>query len=486
MEHKLIQNQSQQLILSPQLKQYLKLLQLPLIDLQQSIEEELSQNPVLEETLSEPEEASELSVDDSIDDGESKDSAQSSDGELDRTLNELNDLDNDYRSNFNSQNDFSGESTAQLDKKKRYMESLLTNQNTLAQYLEWQLNLHSLTEQERVIAQEIIGNINDDGYFASSVEEISETTKTKVEEVEKVLKRLQTMDPPGVGGRNLSEVLLIQLKRQNSTPLAQKIVTDHLGLLQRKQIDQLAHALLTPKENVINALKVISKLEPKPGRVFYHDEPISVIPDIILIPNENDEEEASYHIEINHERIPELRINQKYRKLIRQKDIDAKTKAFLKEKIQAALLYIRALGERKSTLRQIAEQLVDYQKEFLKHGFSHLKPLRLKDVAEKLGIHESTISRAISGKYMTCPQGTIPLKNFFSNSVASTDGESQSQKSIMERIKQLIDEEDKKHPLSDAALVEQLKSEGIPIARRTAAKYRELLKILPTHLRKFR
>ncbi len=479
MEQRLIQTHSQQLILSPQLRQYLKLLQLPLLDLQLSIEEELAQNPVLEEEATNAEKEAgdeQLENDAAVNEREL---------EFDKTLDQLGSLDDDMRETLYHSSDFSGESVIDAIKKHDYQESILTSQPTLANYLEWQLNLHNLTEDEKRIAVEIIGNINDDGYFVSTIEEIATSTKTPADQVEKILKVIQTFDPPGVGGRNLSEVLLIELKRNQSGTLAQKIVEHHLPLLQRKQLDSLAAVLSTTPEQISHACQVISRLEPKPGRIFYQNKTISVVPDIMINRSESEKDgETEYVIEINHEIIPELRINQKYRKMLKQKNIDAKTKAFLREKIQAALLFVRALAERKSTLRQIADELIKIQKDFLDRGFSYLKPLRMRDIAEKLGIHESTISRAINGKYVSCPQGTIPLKNFFSSGMAMDDGVMESQKSVIEKVRRLIDSENKEKPYSDAHIASLLKTEGVTIARRTVTKYRELLRVLPTHLRK--
>ena len=483
MEQRLVQSQSQQLILSPQLRQYLKLLQLPLLDLQMQVQEELAQNPTLEETASsDDKEAPEERV---IDLGPQ--STDSNDDPINRSLAQLDAIDESWGQNsYYQSTDLIDEATPDAIKKHNYRETILTAQPTLSNYLEWQLGLLSLKEKEREIVNEIIGNINDDGYFVSTVEEVAQTTKSSPEEVERVLQLVQTLDPPGAGGRNLSEVLLIQLNRKGSGPLPKKIVQHHLSLLQKKQIDALAATLSASPEHVSLACQTIAKLEPKPGRIFYQNQPITVVPDVIITLVEDEDGEHHYDIEINHEVIPELRVNQKYRQMLKQKNIDSKTKTFLREKIQSALILIRALSERKSTLRQIAEELVKIQKDFLDHGFSHLKPLRLKDLAEKLGIHESTISRGIHEKYVQCPQGTIPLKSFFSSSMTMTNGTIESQKSLIEKVRSVIESEDKRKPLSDAQIMTILKHQGIDIARRTAAKYRELLKILPTHLRKMK
>lgn len=477
LQPQLSQSQSQQLILSPQLRQFLKLLQLSIVDLQTSVEQELIQNPVLEEIKDESPDSELTSDDNPINTSEAE-------LEFDKKIDQMGAFDDDMRENLFRQTDFAEGSVSDLQKKKEYQDSILSKSPTLTDYLEWQIGLLGLDDDEDKIAQEIIGNINEDGYFVGSIDEIADITKSDSRIVEKILEAIQTMDPPGVGGRNLQEVLTLQLKRRKSNPLPIKIVESQFALLERKQFDQIAKALSTSPEHVSQACKLIGMLEPKPGRIFYQDEAISVVPDISIMPSEDNENE--YDIEIHNERIPELRVNPTYRKMIKQKDIDPKTKAFLREKMQAAMMYIRALSERKSTLRRIAEEIIKAQKDFLDSGFAQLKPLRLRDIADKIGIHESTISRAIQGKYVRSPQGTIPLKSFFSNALAADNGEMESQKSVMEKIKNLVESEDPKKPLSDAKIVSLLKTDGIQVARRTIAKYRDLLKILPSHLRKTR
>jgi len=473
MQPQLSQSHSQQLILSPQLRQFLKLLQLPIIDLQMSVEQELIQNPVLEEVKNDSadSETSEVS-----------ESPSAAELEFDEKMDQMRVLDDDMRENLFRQTDLSEGSVPDLQKKKEYQESILSNATTLTDYIEWQLGLLGLDEEQGRVAEEIIGNINEDGYFVGSIDEIADATKSNKNLVEKVLEAIQSLDPAGVGGRNLQEVLVLQLKRRKSGPLPIHIVELHFPLLERKQIDQIAKALSTSPEHVSQACKLIGSLEPKPGRIFYQDESISVIPDITIMPSEDKENE--YDIEVHNETIPELRVNPLYRKMIKQKDLDPKTKIFLREKMQAAMMYIRALSERKSTLRRIAEEIVKAQKDFLSAGFAQLKPLRLRDIADRIGIHESTISRAIQGKYVRSPQGTISLKSFFSNALTADSGEIESQKSVMEKIKNLVESENPKKPLSDSKIVTLLKNDGVQVARRTVAKYRDLLRILPSHLRK--
>ena len=474
MEPKLSQNQSQRLILAPQLRQFLKLLELPIFELEQKVQEELEQNPVLEETkpASEEETASEP---------EAPETPREEEPVRD-ILREMEMLDR-ARNLEDFSSDFSGYNQDEAQKKRDYQESILTKPPTLGDYLDWQLGLLELSASERKIAQEIIGNVNDDGQLAASLEEIAQEAHATVQEVEHVLAKVQSLDPPGVGGRDLKEILLIQLRKlEGDTSLAQMVVQDHLPLLERKQFDALARAAGVSQDRIKEIAKQIARLEPKPGRIFYSEKPNYVVPDaeVSLAPEREDE----LVIELNHDFIPTLRINREYRQMLKQKDLDPKAKAFLREKVQAAMDLIRSLSQRKSTLRLITEEIVKLQHDFFTKGFAYLKPLRLKDIAERVKVHESTVSRAIQNKYLDTPQGTIPYKSFFSNKLESTNGTVESQKSALERLKHLIAAENKKKPLSDAKLVQLLNQEGIQIARRTVAKYRGLLKILPAYLRK--
>jgi len=268
--------------------------------------------------------------------------------------------------------------------------------------------------------------------------------------------------------------------------LATEIISKHLPLVERRDLKQLAKILSLDVSEIKNAVSAIAHLEPKPGRTFYSDDPIAVTPDATISINEDAEDKNRYKIEIHDESIPELRLNAYYRRLMRKKNTDEKTKVFLREKMQRAVNFLKALQLRKSTLREITEAILKVQSQFFEKGFSHLLPLRLKDIAQSVGIHESTVSRGVQGKYISTPQGTIPYKSFFSTKLETTSGEEESQKSIMEKIKKMIGKENERKPLSDQDIVALLRQEGVKIARRTIAKYRDVLKILPSHLRKTR
>ena len=475
------QIQSQKLILTPQLRQYLRLLQQPLLELKQAVEQELAENPVLEEiSLSGPDEVSLSDI--------SKDEAPAAEPlrELDfqNKLAALDRIDEEFKETPYSGYDASEDDEDSL-KKRNYQESIIQKTTTLTDYLMWQLHFLDLNEEDTRIAEEIVGNIDEDGYLKVTVEEISKSLGQPAPSIEKVLALIQTLDPPGVGARDLREALLIQIsKSEKISSLARKIVEEHFNLLEKKHLQDIARKLGVSEDSVKIAFHEIARLEPKPGRIFYSNEPITVVPDASVFPDEDNP--GHYKIEIHQESVPRLKVSPSYRAMLKDKKVDAQTRAFLKSKIDSAMWLIQAVAQRKSTLRSITEEIVKAQYEFFDKGFSQLKPLRLKDISERIGIHESTVSRAIAGKYLETPQGTIPYRSFFSNKMETDDGSLESQKSVAERIRQLITDEDKKKPLSDEKLVKILSSEGIKIARRTVAKYRDLLKILPTHLRKER
>lgn len=484
MDQRLYQQQSQKLVLSPQIRQYLKLLQLPLTELSQAIETELVENPLLEEKSTD-----ESDITDSMRSQEpsEQDTPKPATEEL-RPGESFEDLpqwlaDSEGYSHYSEGRH---EDIDELQKNKDYSEGLLTKPEALSDYLLWQIRFLDLSEAQRTAAEEIIGNIDENGFLQANLDEIASAVHAEPGEVLAVLHKIQGLEPPGIGARTLQEALLLQIERKKSpeAPVAREIVEKHLPLLEKRDWPQLARLIGCDLEKIRKSADLIARLEPRPGRSFYAEETIAVTPDAIVTLQED--ETPRLKVEIVNEKIPELRINAYYRSMLRKKDLDEKTKVFLKEKLQAAIDFMKALQQRKSTLHGITDELVKEQGEFFEKGFSHLRPLRLKDIAGNLGIHESTVSRAISGKHMQTPQGTIPYRSFFSTKLETTTGEEESQKSIMMKLKSLIEAESPEKPLSDQELVVKLKAEGIVIARRTVAKYRDLLKILPSHLRRKR
>lgn len=484
MEHRLFQHQTQKLILSPQIRQYLRLLQLPIAELSQAVESELVENPLLEEKA--PDAADEIEISTLPEDSSASDVPKPAAEEV-RPGESFEDLPEwSQEDSFNSYGDSRHEDIDDLQKNKDYQQGLLTKPEALSDYLLWQIRFLDFTPEETKIAEEIIGNLDEQGFLQATLTEIAEACKVSESAVAAALKKTQQLEPPGVAARSLQEALLLQLERKDGpeAETAKKIITDYLPLLEKRDWSQLAKLIGCDVEKIRKAADLIMRLEPRPGRSFYAEEAIAITPDAIVVLNENGNPRLK--IEIVNEKVPELRVNSYYRNMLKKKDLDEKTKLFLKEKLQAAMDFIKAIQQRKSTLHGITDELVKEQAEFFEKGFSHLKPLRLKDIAANLGIHESTVSRAISGKHIQTPQGTIPYRSFFSSKLETTTGEAESQKSIMMKIKGLVHDEDPEHPMSDQEIVEKMKTDGIMIARRTVAKYRDLLKILPSHLRRKR
>ena len=360
---------------------------------------------------------------------------------------------------------------------------LITRKPTLQDALFRQLGMFTNTDEEFRIGQEIIGNTDENGYLKASLEEISTSLGLAPEKAEKVLKLVQEFDPAGVAARSLQECLLIQLKLANETdPLLLKIVECHLEDVAKKNYSLIAKTLKEPQEKVESALKKLLKLDPKPGRNYSTEEAQRVIPDIII--DENDDE---LEISINNEEIPGLAINKEYRAMLKDKTIDPKTKEFLSEKFRNAMELLRALSRRHDTLRRIIEVVVEIQQEALKTDLSCLKPLTFAEVAQRIDMHESTVCRAVMNKYVKTPYAVVALKDFFTSHVQDQNGQSVSSNFVKRQIKELIDAEDKKHPLSDEDIVKILaEKNNLKVARRTVAKYREELKLLSSTYRKER
>jgi len=476
MEPRLEQRQSQQLALSPQLRQFLKLLQLPITDLRQEINMELENNPLLEES------AAPATESDTQEDGPETASKNAEELSLGESFEHLADYQENLDGYYDS-NEAGISEPGEAQEKKSFQESLITKPEALWDFLFWQLRFLDLDDKQKKVGQQIIDNIDESGYLTGTLEDIAFASAITVEEAESVLSKIQRFDPPGIACRNLQEALLLQLYRKGPDAfLARTIVRDHLALLEKREWNALARILSVDLGVVKKTAQMIARLETKPGRIFYSDESEAIAPDAAIY--FADEVSGKLKIDIFDEQLPSLRINGYYRRILRDKSTDPETRKYIRDKMKAAMEFMRSLSLRKSTLRQITEQIVEAQREFFEKGFSHLRPLRLKDIAKELEIHESTVSRAISGKYVQTPQGLIPYKSFFSTKMTTREGTDESQKSIMEAIRKLIQQEIPDKPLSDQGIVKRLGQDGILIARRTVAKYRDLLKILPSHLRK--
>lgn len=477
MKQQLTQKMTQQLVMTPQLQMAIKLLQLSQLELENLVWQELNENPVLEieETNSEQEEerkikgVSELTT--------KKDEKTFKEKRLKEEVENKLDWENYVREYSSYSPEFS---YYDEDEERPSYENKPLKKETLSEHLIWQLNLSNMTDEEKRIATEIIYNLDDDGRFISSIEEISERTKVSAEFVENVLKKVQEFDPIGVAARDLKECLLIQARFLNLGYLVEYIITNHLANLEKKNYKAIAKDLNITIEDVIEAIRQIHELEPKPGRPFFSSGDIQYITPDIYVEKIGDE----YVITLNDDGLPKLKISPFYQQIILNQN-NEKEKEYIKNKLQSASWLIKSIEQRQRTIYKVTQSIVKFQREFLDKGIEYLKPLVLKDVAEDIGMHESTISRVTTNKYVHTPQGIFELKFFFNSKIESSHGgDTFSSESVKNIIKHLINNENGRKPLSDQDIVELLKKKNINIARRTVTKYREMLGILPSSKRK--
>lgn len=491
LETKLVQKLSQSLMMTPQLQQAIKLLQLGRLEYIEAIERELLENPVLEEL---PESENRTAA--SPREEEAQTYAQFDGGSDDQNWNGDDDSREvsapdpakdgspfpieEYLEYFS---DSRGAATAKgsIDHEDRpSVEATLSRAETLQDHLAEQLRMLDATREEKMILANVIGNLDKDGYLCASVEEIAEVSECTPAEVEDALKLLHEFEPVGVGARDLSECLLMQLEYlglADSVPA--KIVRDCLDKLEKRRYDLIAKEIGVCADEVYKAVTLIRSLEPRPGRPFA-DESIRYITPDIYVHRDGD----IYVIVLNEDGLPKLRLSPYYMDLLRSGESPISTqKSYLNERLKAATWLIRSMHQRQQTIYKVAESIVKFQKDFLDHGIEKLKPLVLKDVAEDIGMHESTVSRVTTNKYIHTPQGVFELKFFFSNGIRTAEGD-MSSSSVKEKIRNLIQSEPPENPISDQKVVEILKAEHIDIARRTVAKYRESMQIPSSSQRK--
>lgn len=465
---------SQKLILTPQLQQSIKLLQLPLLELSQNITQELINNPMLEEVTEIEQDRRDGLSSESIEEESGQESPDDIEAPLEKMFGFTTDSYFEERQSdgrdlgyFNP-----GQETPSFERN--------TKRPDLYEHLLWQLRLSHVSQPVGRAAEAIINNLNEDGYLLASLDEISRIVQVDDRTIEEALSLVQNFDPSGVGARNLQECLLLQLKPLDlRNSIVEKIITDGFQELEKKRYRQLASKFRTSIEEIIKAIEIIEGLEPRPGRNYTSDEPVHIIPDVYI-----EESDGKFIILLNDEGIPKIRLSNYYRKLLaHKKSLTQEERQFLEEKLRSALWLLKSLEQRNRTIYRATESILRFQEEFFRKGFKYLKPLNLKDVADDLGMHESTISRVTSNKYLQCPQGLLSFRFFFSNAVTSTEG-SISSATVKNAIRQFIAEEDPRKPYSDKEIVEMLNSKGIKVARRTVAKYRDELKIPPHNRRK--
>ncbi|MFN8544168.1 MAG: RNA polymerase factor sigma-54 [Candidatus Binatia bacterium] len=478
------QRLSQQLVMTPQLRQAIKILQVSRAELETLIDQELTENPLLEENLEEKAETQDEVP--TVDTGGATDdyeAAPATEGETEAQS--VGEIDwKEFAENY--ANDIHGTSSGSArdddDERRSALENILVKKTLLPEHLMWQLRLSDLPGEDRELGALIVGCLDPDGYLSLSVEEIAFLANVwpDTSVVERVLRRIQEFDPPGVASRNLGECLLVQLRQLglDADSLPARIVRDFLPMLESRRFDRMARDLGVTMEQIGEATKLISVLEPKPGRDFGDGETRYVTPDVYV--HKLGEE---YIVTLNEEGLPRLRVSSFYRRMLGGEGT-SEARGYIQEKMRAAAWLIKSIHQRQRTLYMVTSSIVRFQRDFLDRGVSQLRPLVLKDVANDIGMHESTVSRATAGKYVHTPQGTFELKYFFTSSLRAGHGEEVSAESVKEKIRGIIAKEDPKKPLSDQYIAEVLAKEQIDIARRTVAKYRELMGILPSSKRR--
>jgi RNA polymerase sigma-54 factor len=441
--------------LSPQMQQSLNILQAPLMELRQLVAAELEVNPVLEE--------------------EPRELPPGADG-AGETSSELGDEWNEYF----AQRAASEPWTAEAQERRQHFFDSQTRSPSLQQHLLEQLSGSSLSDRERGVGMVVVGNIDDRGYLCATDEEMAAQAASTPEEVARVVEAVQALDPAGVGARTLAECLLLQLRRTGrGYGLESRIVSHHLEELGRRKLPEIAKALHVTAAEVQRAAEAISELDPRPGRQFSSEEDQTVLPDVTV-----EKDGDTYTVALNSDEIPSLRIGDDYKDMLSQPASNREVRDYLREKIRGGRFFIKCIQQRQHTLLNIAREIVERQREFFDIGPAHLRPMTMSQVATAVGVHETTVSRAVSGKYMQTPRGLYELKYFFTSGYTTAEGQTVSNESVRQAIAELVRIEDSRHPMSDQEIVTRLTEQGVPIARRTVAKYREQLGILPSHLRK--
>jgi RNA polymerase sigma-54 factor len=458
---------SHRLILTPSLQQAIKLLPLTTLELAEVLDQEVMENPLLEEvpvqeTLSTEELAQQ----------EAKEEAERPDDPL---------KDIDIEKFFEDYFDDGRRGKPSEVPEAPPIENTLTESPDLYDHLLWQLHMTVSDELTIEIGDAIIQNLDEDGLLRVSLEDVANLGPYPMAEVERSLSVIQSLDPAGVAARSLTECLRIQLRMLGleDSP-ADVMVRDHLKQLQSHQYPEISRQMGLTSEEVAHHLEIIRGLDPRPGNRYSPERSAYILPDVFVV-KEGDE----YKIVLNDDGLPKLRISPTYRRMLDEKKGNTEeTRAYVKDKLRSALWLLKSVDQRQRTIYKVSESIVRYQRAFLDHGISHLRPLVLRDVASDIGMHESTVSRVVANKYMHTPRGVFELRFFFHSGITSSMGEAVSSVTIKQRIRKMIEEEDATRPLSDSRIADTLGKEGLPLARRTVAKYREELRIPPSNLRK--
>jgi len=469
----------QKLILSPMLQHALKVLQLPAMELNSLIREELAENPMLEEKESAESAGEEVSPETETDlPGSSPE--QTSEVQADAEGLTPDGFDSEAWEQYFSDDDYALPKF-EREPSREVTELQVTRPPTLEEHLLWQLRLVASSEEEFRLGEWIIGNLDERGFLTVPLPEIAAQAQASEESVAEALATVQGLEPTGIGARDVVESLLLQLRNLTErNPLAERIVEKHFEDMEKRQFERISRAEKVPREEVLAAFQVITGLDPFPGRHQFTEAVEYVVPDVIV-----EKHDDQYLILVNDDGLPELKVSRTYRQLLRQrKELGAETRKYLEEKLQRAVWLMRSIEQRRKTLYRVTETIVDVQREFFEKGVEYLKPLTLREIANRLNLHESTISRVTSNKYAQTPRGVFELKYFFSHQVMTTGGGQISATAVKAVLADLIAQEDSRRPLSDQRLTELLLQRGFQIARRTVAKYREELNLLPASQRR--
>ena len=488
----------QHLVMTPQLQQAIKLLQLNRLEMQELINQELVENPCLEEVAElEAYEDEAGDAKENLENMENREAEGKTGEEMltpqgeEKIVDGKGEIDwEEYMENFASGPALP--STREIPDELPNYENMVAAGTDLVSHLEWQITMSELSEKERVLAKMVVGNLSDDGFFIGSLEDIAKELEFELEDAEEVLKIIQRFDPIGVAARDVRECLLVQAALlYDNDSLVVKIIQNHLEDLEKRNVAAIVKATGAPEEDLKEAARQIKEeFDPKPGRSFGgNGDTHYIVPDVYVYKIADD-----FAIQLNEDGLPKLRVSAYYKKILIQAKAEAKahgkgdpklTKDYLQDKLRAAVWLIKSIHNRQKTIYRVMESIVKYQRDFFDKGVHFLKPMVLREVANDIGVHESTISRVTTNKYVHTPVGTFELKYFFNSGISTGDGSGDvASESVKEKIRSLIGKEDSKRPLSDQKLVELLQEDGIEIARRTVAKYRESMNILSSARRK--
>ena len=464
---------AQKQILTPGLVQMVSVLALNKLELREMINQEMISNPVLEEleeVLSLEEVHQKIEAEKPVDGA-----LDTRDGDKQDSFEQI-----DFGSFFDNYLDPGFKSPATEDIEKPSFENFLAQPSSLADHLELQLRLSTCSEAVRAAAFSIIGNLNEDGYLTATLEEMVQTGEHKLEDVEQALALVQQFDPPGVASRDVRECLVTQLRAlAPENALARQIVSDFLKQLQNKQYREIARALDRPVQAVERAVEIIRKLDPRPGQRYNNNQARLIEPDVAIVKTGND-----YQVTVNEDGLPQLRLSHRYRRMLEESGTSRDVRNYVKERFISAIQLIKNIEQRKQTIIKVCEVIIRRQRDFLDKGIDHLRPMMIKEVAEEVGVHPSTVSRAVANKYAYTPQGVYELRYFFSEAVQGPSGGGTSLINLKRLVKKMIEEEDPAKPWTDEQVTARLREQGINVTRRTVAKYREDMRIPSTHQRR--